>query len=148
MKNLFRLAAVFAAGALAMYYLDPLIGRRRRARVRSRAAAMRHDLEGLSRNRARYGTGGVEGSLSREHARMEADPVDDVTLHERIRARLGHVVDHASDVEVVVQDGHVVLSGSALASEIDDLLQAVWAVPGVADVDNRLQTGDARLSRH
>ena len=148
MKTLFRLAAVFAAGALAMYYLDPLIGRRRRARVRSKAAAMRHDLEELSRSRARHAADRIEGSLAEGRAHLATEPVDDVTLHERIRARLGHVVDHASDVEVVVQDGHVVLSGSASAAEIGDLLEAVRAVPGVAEVDNRLQTGDARLSRH
>ena len=39
MNALLKVAAVFAAGAAAMYYLDPATGRRRRALARDRARA-------------------------------------------------------------------------------------------------------------
>ena len=97
MNALMKTLTLVAAGAAAMYYLDPETGRRRRALVR-----------------------------------------DDV-LHERIRSRLGREVARPGDVEVEVNDGHVVLSGSASAEEMDSLARAVAGIDGVNDVENRLQ---------
>ena len=73
---------------------------------------------------------------------MSRDPVDDEQLHERIRSRLGHVVERPGDIEVQVRDGYVVLSGSADEEEIDQLVSAVAAIKGVEGVDNLLSAAD------
>jgi osmotically-inducible protein OsmY len=139
MKTLFRLAAVFAAGAAAMYFLDPVRGRRRRALVRDRGEAVRHDLESFARARSKRAADHLRGAIARTRAAAASEPVDDERLHDRIRAKLGHLIEHPSAVEVAVQDGRVVLSGRVDAEEIDDLLDAVRSMLGVAGVENRLR---------
>lgn len=138
MKTLFRLAVVFAAGAAVMYYFDPTIGRRRRALVRDRGVALRHDLEGFARTTSKHAADRVKGAMARTRAAMAGGPVDDERLRERIRAKLGRLVEHPAAVEVAVQEGRVLLSGRVDAEELDDLLDVVSSMLGVAGVENRL----------
>ena len=49
MTTLFRIAAAFAAGAAAMYFMDPLVGRRRRALMRDQGVAAGHNVEDFVR---------------------------------------------------------------------------------------------------
>jgi osmotically-inducible protein OsmY len=138
MGTLFRIAAAFAAGAAAMYYLDPETGRRRRALVRDRGIAARHDLEDYASATSRRASDKLQGTAARTRSRVSREPVDDEQLHERIRSRLGHVVERPGDIEVQVRDGYVVLSGSADEEEIDELVSTVAAIKGVEGVDNLL----------
>jgi len=139
MKTLFRLAVVFATGAAVMYFFDPVRGRRRRALVRDRGEAVRHDLESFARTRSKRAADHMKGALARTRAAVAAGPVDDERLRDRIRAKLGHLIEHPSAVEVAVQEGRVVLSGRVDAEELDDLLDAVGSMLGVAGVENRLK---------
>lgn len=139
MKALFRLAMVFAAGAAAMYFFDPVKGRRRRALVRDQGEAARHDFESFARARSKRAADRMKGAVARTRAAVAAEPVDDERLHDRIRAKLGHLIEHPSAVEVAVQEGRVVLSGRVDAEELDDLLDAVRSMLGVAGVENRLK---------
>ena len=138
MGTLFRIAAAFAAGAAAMYYLDPETGRRRRAMVRDRSVAARHDLEDFASDATRRASNRLQGAAARTRSRVSREPVDDEQLHEHIRSRLGHVVERPGDIDVQVRDGYVVLSGSADEEEIDQLVSAVAAIKGVEGVDNLL----------
>jgi hyperosmotically inducible periplasmic protein len=138
MGTLFRIAAAFAAGAAAMYYLDPETGRRRRAMVRDRSVAASHDLEDYASATSKRASDKLHGAAARTRSRVSPEPVDDEQLHERIRSRLGRVVERPGDVEVQVRDGYVVLSGSADEEEIDELVSAVAAIQGVEGVDNLL----------
>jgi osmotically-inducible protein OsmY len=138
MRTLFRLAMVFAAGAAAMYFFDPVRGRRRRALVRDRGEAVRHDFESFARARSKRAADRMKGAMARTRAAVAGEPVDDERLRDRIRAKLGHLIEHPSAVEVTVQEGRVVLSGRVDAEELDDLLDAVGAMLGVAGVENRL----------
>lgn len=150
MRTVFKLAAAFAAGALAMYYFDPRIGRRRRAYVRGKGVTWRHRLEEAARARSTHPGDRLQGAAAHMRARTSPEPVDDDLLRDRIRSRLGHLVDRSGVVHVDVHDGHVVLSGSASAAEIDEMVQTVAAMHGVAGVDNRLAAAGApgRAARH
>lgn len=146
MNALFRTVTAFAVGAAAMYYLDPIAGRRRRALVRDQGMAAGHQVERYARAKVQHAADQVQGAAAKARAHLANAPVADEQLHERIRARLGHVVERPADVDVQVQEGHVVLSGSASAGEIEALAATVAAMRGVGDVDVRLEEtgGDAR----
>lgn len=138
MNTVLRIAAAFAAGAAAMYYLDPVVGRRRRALARDKEVAARHDATHFVRAKSKRAADHVQGAVARTGAKLSTEPVSDHQLHERIRAKLGRVVDHSGEVDVDVHDGHVVLRGSASAEEIDELMRTVSAMRGVEAIDNRL----------
>ena len=142
MGTLFRIAAAFAAGAAAMYYLDPETGRRRRAMVRDRGIAARHDLEDYASATTKRASDKLQGAAARTRSRVSREPVDDEQLHERIRSKLGRVVERPGDSEVQVRDGYVVLSGSADEEEIDQLVSTVAAIKGVEGVDKLLSAAD------
>jgi hyperosmotically inducible protein len=138
MITLFRLAAAFAMGGLAMYFLDPVVGRRRRALMRDKGVAVEHEVEHLVRAKSKRAVGQMRGAVAKTRSRFAQGPVDDEQLLERIRSRMGRLVDRPREVEVAVREGHVVLTGRASATEIGHLMETLSAMPGVVDVDNRL----------
>ncbi|MGH8086211.1 MAG: BON domain-containing protein [Lysobacter sp.] len=140
-------AAAFAAGAALMYYLDPVAGRRRRALARDRGVSASHDAEHFARAKSKRAIDRAHRVVARARAGSSHAPVDDGQLHGRIRTRLGRMVAHPGEVNIEVNGGRVVLRGHATDAEIEDLTSALVAMPGVADVDNRL-SADAPESRH
>lgn len=132
MRPLGTLGAV-AAGALAMYYLDPELGARRRALL---AELVRSGLPGAPRRpRAR---------LARRayHRLTQADPQSDADLRDQIRTRLGRLVSHPGAIDVSVNNGVVRLSGRVLAKERDGLLEQVQAMAGVQKLVNAMTALD------
>jgi uncharacterized membrane protein/osmotically-inducible protein OsmY len=126
-------------GASLMYLLDPDRGNRRRALLLDKltsAANKTPDAVGATardlRNRAR-GLAAEVGSM------FTSEEVSDEVLVARVRSKMGRVVSHPSAIEVAAEQGHVRLSGLILAHELDDLLRCVSKVPGVVEVDNRLE---------
>lgn len=146
MNALLKTAAVFAAGAAAMYLLDPETGRRRRSLVRERTGGAARDVQDSLRAARRDAQNRMRGTLAETESHLAAEPVDDDTLHERIRAKLGHLLDHPSKVDVDVVDGHVVLTGEAPEDEAAALARYVAGMQGVADVENRLASGQEDAS--
>jgi len=73
-------------------------------------------------------------------AYVGADDEADRWLHEEITGRLlGQVALHPRDLNVVVHDGHVQVTGSVAAlEEVDAIDRIVHGVVGVRTVDNRL----------
>jgi hypothetical protein len=141
MNSVMRLVTAFAAGAAIMYYFDPETGRRRRAMAREQGVGAGHDIEDFARNRSKRAADHVQGAVARTRTRLDDTPVDDRRLRERIRSRIGHLVDDPGAVSVQVRDGHVLLGGNASPEEIEAVVEAVTAVPGVEEVDNRLASG-------
>jgi uncharacterized membrane protein len=132
------LLSAAAAGAISMYLLDPVHGRRRRAVMRDRVASGMSRLDDATsvasrdlRNRAR----GVAHEL---RARFTPEDVPDEVLSERVRARLGGAVSHPGAIEVAALSGRVTLSGAVLEREYVRLLRTVWTVRGVVDVEDSL----------
>jgi hypothetical protein len=146
MNSILRLAIALATGAAIMYYLDPQTGRRRRALVRDKGVGATHEVEDFARKGSRRIANRVRGTVARvrSRARMTRTLVDDDQLLDRIRSKLGHLVDAPGMVEVQVHDGWVVLAGSASPDEIDALVHMVAGMPGVRHVNNQLSTGAAR----
>jgi len=126
-----------ALGAAAMYWLDPDAGDRRRVRARQRTVRMgrraRRFVGRATRDLAQRSRGVIAG------ARHSARHADDLKLHERVRARIGHFASHPRAIEVLVHGDGVTLRGPVLRHEADRLLGAVRRVPGVACVFDDLE---------
>ena len=128
MKHILNITAAFAAGALAMYYLDSTMGRRRRALARDKIVGADF-LEGAGKQVADRAKGVMAtGSLDRVSS---SQPQSDAQLRERVRARMGHLVSHPRAIDVSVEEGVVRLSGQVLVKELDGLLSQLTDMPGV-----------------
>lgn len=134
-----RLVTAFAAGAAAMYFLDPNAGRGRRARMRDRGVAAGHDVEDYARTSGKRVVDKLHGAAAEARAHLTDPPVGDQQLHDRIRAKLGRIVEEPASVSVHVDHGRVILSGNASAEEIESLATTVASMRGVTDVDVRLR---------
>ena len=132
-------------GAGLMFFLDPDRGGRRRALVRDKvlrggrmacrgADATFRDM----RHRA-------SGMVHEARARMQPDEVDDATLIERVRAKLGRVCSHPRAIDVMCTDGDVTLGGPILHSEVEPVLATVGSVRGVRTVTNELEPHDTSV---
>lgn len=139
MAQLLKLAAAFAAGAAAMYLLDPVAGRRRRATARDTVRAAGQDIQEFAQDKARHAADRLHGASAHLHQHA---PSGDRQLRDRIRSKLGHLVAQPGRVEVHVADGLVTLSGSVGRSEVDGLVAALTDMPGVGHVDNRLDASE------
>jgi hypothetical protein len=141
------LAGAFA-GAMAMYYLDPQQGRRRRALVRDKVVSVSNDTVDLARGQGRRVANKVHGVVAASQARFgrsDDEPLDEQRLHERVRACLGRVAEHPKAIQVEVAGTSVRLSGDVLASDARHVIKAVERVRGVERVDNGMtvhETGD------
>jgi hypothetical protein len=127
-----------AVGALAMYFLDPEQGRRRRNMLtdkfvsleRAKAEALEATLRD-ARNR-------LIGMYHEMADRFSPNDVSDDALVARVRAQLGRCVTHPGAVDVEVENGRVVLSGQILAREVEDLVNCIRSIQGVEGVTNQL----------
>ena len=146
MNTVLRLATAFAAGAAIMYYFDPETGRRRRATARDQGLSAGHEVEEFARTRSKRAADRVQGAAARTRARLANEPVDDDRLRDRIRSKLGRLVEQPGAVDVQVHERRVVLDGNASTDEIERLVDAVAAIPGVEGVDNRLAAGARSLT--
>lgn len=128
-----------ALGALAMYFFDPHVGRRRRARTRDQAAHAARVLGQAGRVTARDTVHRAQGMMASTKRLFQGDgEVSDGALVGRVRSVLGRWVSHPHGVEVSAEGGHVTLSGPILAHETRDLLGAIRRVPGVRAVGDQL----------
>jgi osmotically-inducible protein OsmY len=144
MKHTLNVAAAFAAGAIAMYYFDATLGRRRRALVRDKAIGLTHDAADVAQARGKRFIDRARGFVAtgRLDRQGPAEPQSDAQLRERVRSRLGHWVSHPRAIEVDVEGGVVRVSGQVLAKELDGLLSRLTGIPGVHKVHNALVTLD------
>ena len=134
-----RIVISAVTGALAMYFLDPQSGGRRRARARDKATRYQHRLRDAydvtlrdTRHRAR-------GLVAAGRRLTRRGSVPDEVLAGRVRAVLGRYVSHPHAVDVSAREGAVTLSGPVLQAELHPILHAVKGVAGVRGVENRLQ---------
>jgi hypothetical protein len=123
-----------AAGALAMYYLDPELGARRRALL----ADLVRGVPGERR------TGAGRGRYQRRAylRATQSDPRNDAELRDRIRDALDLMVSHPRALNVSVDNGVVRLSGRVLAKEREGLLEQVQRMPGVQKLVNAMSAHD------
>lgn len=125
-------------GAAAMYYLDPQLGRRRRAMLfdkgiklkRRTSKAMLSAMHGVA-NRA----GGALCELGRRLVQVEPD---DAKLVARIHSGLGRITPNSRAIGVVVDHGAATLAGEILANERHSIVDFAETVPGISRVIDRL----------
>jgi BON domain-containing protein len=125
-------------GAAAMYLLDPDGGGRRRALVRDQLVHAAHRAEDVAGTTSRDLGNRARGVVAELRGRFVPADVSDDVLSERVRTRIGAVVGHAGAIQAEVRDGHVTLSGPALAEDVERLVRRVRAVRGVEHVENQL----------
>ena len=125
-------------GAALMYFFDPERGNRRRALVRDQAVhtttRLGKTIDAASRD-ITYRAGGLIAELQ---SVFSVETPTDVRVVERVRARIGHVIAHPSQVQVSAHYGVVTLRGSLPPFEVNVLLQCVTGTRGVVGVRNEL----------
>jgi uncharacterized membrane protein len=131
-----------AAGATAMYLLDPNGGRRRRARLRDQAAKLAHVAQDFSGKVERDAVQRARGLYLGQTARFRDEQPDDRVLAERVRAALGRLTSHPGPIYVVAQDGVVRLRGDVLRRDAGAVVRGVRHVRGVRDVLDELRVHD------
>jgi hyperosmotically inducible periplasmic protein len=133
-------AGAIALGAAAMYWLDPVSGRRRRALALDQMQKAWTYGRELADKKSRHLRNRAQGMLSETAALFHGDrPTDDV-LQARVRAELGLVCSQPSMIGVRATDGRVELAGSIDRSEHDRAIAAIRRVRGVRDVVDRFET--------
>jgi hypothetical protein len=133
------LMAGAALGVLAMYVLDPELGRRRRALARDKLIRLQTKTRRTAAVTARDVRNRATGIVSEARGFVFGQETDDRALEERVRSHLGFLVRHPSSVEVRASEGRVTLNGPVLADEVRQLVRGVRKVRGVLDVENRLE---------
>jgi hypothetical protein len=103
-------AVAAGLGAALMYFLDPDLGRARRAALQP------------------------GGGLSPQGD----DAVDDAVLVERVRMALGRTIADPNAIDVKAFEGRVVLKGPVTPEELAEIVACTERVRGVREVDNRL----------
>jgi osmotically-inducible protein OsmY len=141
-RHMLYIGASFAAGAIAMYFLDSIGGGRRRAFVRDKLVGAAHSAQDLAQDAGKLVTDRVKGVMATGNLDRVSSiqPATDAQLRERVRSRLGHLVSHPRAIEVEVNEGIVRLSGQVLAKELDGLLTQLTGMAGVRKVQNALST--------
>lgn len=125
MRHLLAIVAAATGAAATMYYFDPELGSRRRARLRERLA------------------GGPQyaGSVLQQRV-AQLRVAEDGVLRDRVQQRVSALVSHPGAIHVDVQDGDVRLSGRVLTPELSGLLLHVRDMEGVRRVVNALDARD------
>ncbi len=137
-KGIAFLTGVGIGGGL-MFMLDPASGRRRRALVRDKATGAWNGTSGVVQKTSRHISNRARGvAHTAKRIVGRAGDVGGVQLSERVRSRIGRVVSHPRAIDVRAEGNRIIVSGPILAAEVDNLLSAIRKVPGVQDVDNRL----------
>ena len=74
---IFRIAAL-GIGALAMYYLDPVSGKRRRALLRDQAVHAKHRISDYTEHKARDLRNRAQGLVARSRRKLDIDLTQDL----------------------------------------------------------------------
>lgn len=124
-------------GAALMFVLDPARGGRRRALARDKSLkALRRGQDAIH-DRTEDISNRLTGAVAELRGRRASPPTNQ-QLEERVRAELGHKVEHSKAIEVFAEDGQVTLRGDVLRDELDDVLGTVRGVRGVRDVRSEM----------
>jgi uncharacterized membrane protein len=125
-------------GAGLMYLLDPVRGRRRRARILEAVHHAERKERELFDKAARDARQRLHGLTERVKHRPSSDVPDQVIV-DRVRSRLGRVVSHPRAVDVTVLDGRAILRGAIFAHEAAKAVAVTRSTPGVRAVIDRLE---------
>jgi uncharacterized membrane protein len=129
-------------GAGLMYVFDPDRGRRRRGVLLNKARHANKIVAQASGKTGRDLQNHLVGVFSEIATLFRTESVPDNVLEARVRAKLGRVVSHPRAIEVKAGAGLVILGGPILSEEVHPLLNAVVGIPGVKNIESRLEIHD------
>ena len=137
-------------GAGLMYILDPQRGNQRRRQLVDRATSVVNRTGRTFRQVGRDVRNRATGYAHQARGMVETeDAVSAEQLLQRVRSEMGHVVSHASAIQVMTDNhGRVTLHGRVLASEADKLASTVKGVTGVTEVINLLSVKNTEQEMH
>jgi hyperosmotically inducible periplasmic protein len=138
MNSLAAMLTGTGLGCLAMYSLDPEVGRRRRAQARYKILRIQKKAGEAAAARARDLKNRTRGTVAEGRSLLFDGKVNDEKLADRVRSNLGFLVRYPSFIDVQVNNGRVVLSGSVFADEVEQLIDGVLRIRGVRKGENRL----------
>jgi uncharacterized membrane protein len=131
--------AAAAVGAAAYYFLEGERAKNRRAAFSRKAARL---TESLAESASKYASDvqhRLKGIALEVWHYPPRRPPDDRVVEERIRSRMGRVVEHPHRIHVASERGSVTLWGAAAESEVRKLVHAVETMPGVIEVLNHIE---------
>ena len=128
-----------ATAALATYFFDPDMGRRRRARVRDKTLGKLSHVDDAARVVALDVRNRAKGFFAAMRTRFASRRVPDEILAERAKAKLGRFASHPGSIEVNASGGTLTLKGPVLRHERDRVVRAARGVPGVRQLIDQLE---------
>jgi|GEM_PF-1126213 len=128
-------------GAGLMYLLDPQGGRGRRAVARDKSVSAIKNGGKAAAKTSRHLGNKTKGLVSQAGSKLRRGDLADEgeALLKQVRRKIRRTASHPMAVEVLVQEGSVVLHGLILASEVEGLLAAIQTIEGIAAVENQLE---------
>jgi hypothetical protein len=121
------------------YFCDPGRGHARRKMVADRAVSLIAQGERLVEHKGKNILNRTEGMLAQARSLFyRQEDVPDEVLLERVRSRLGHVVQHPQSISTTVEAGIVRLTGTVAREEKKRVLREIREVPGVLKVEELL----------
>lgn len=138
--NIFLLIGM-ACGAALMYLLDPQGGKQRRTLLREQVAkaVSRSNKELPNRIQSIRGQAHRAFDIVNEaQSHLRNRPGSEQNLLEQIRTKVKQTVAKPDAIEITAHHGHITLSGSILAHEVQPLITEIKSMKGVAVVENRL----------
>lgn len=140
MSRFIRSVLLVGIGASIAYLLDPDRGKGRRAKLADQARARARDTAEEVSRRSRYEAGRIRG-MAYDVFSSETPPRNDAELLQKVRSEALGPAGLTGDIEIRVDDGVVVLEGSAIAEDRErDLIERIEDVVGVAGVRNELRS--------
>ena len=137
-----------AAGATAMYLLDPQYGRTRRGKLKGGLTRAANDYGRLWEKGSADVANRLKGQAFEAKGLLSGEVPDDGTVTNRVRSVAGHTLTDARELHVETRDGVVTLAGVVRPGEPDLLIPAVERVRGVRSVESALTTdGDPVAAR-
>jgi osmotically-inducible protein OsmY len=132
-----------ALGATVMYFCDPHRGKTRRAELQQKAASAARQGSHELAKKAEDLLNRAKGTVAKADATLERseEVIDDGVIAARVRSHMGHITEHASDIQTEVVSGVVALHGTVSPDKKRHLIDEVLAVPGVKGIRDLLVSG-------
>lgn len=140
-RRVFSPLAGICVGMLAMYYLDPNRGRRRRALLSDKIISSSSKLGDFIDAAVENILGELKGLIASVNRLFRYNErVPNALLVERLRSKMGRCVSHPRAIEIVANDGEIVLRGPILEGEVQPLISCLRSVNGVRAIRNELSS--------
>lgn len=138
-EDVLALTAGLGAGAGLMYLYDPRRGRARRRRIIERTTGLLHRDESRIEKTGKDLLNRMRGVLADTATALSSEAhVPDETLVERVRSKIGHILENPHEVQVSARSGVVTIEGKLGHAQRRQLREEISAIPGVKRIEGHL----------